>query len=172
MLNQRDLWLITPPWHWPRGITTFRFLKESTLLPDSLQKRCSRGNKGANTQHNSLKSFPYFLPFRSLMSCAVLPTLFGGIGSHLKQWLFAQLFPSWGFPGFPSAVRQMPGDLCTASGIISLLPLSYATDVTDVTLGASARNPNRSCWHRHISVNLILVQPKAPLTQKKKIKIK
>jgi hypothetical protein len=31
----------------------------------------------------------------------------------------------------------MPGDLCTAPGIISLSPLSLATDVTDVTLGAS-----------------------------------
>ena len=27
---------------------------------------------------------------------------------------------SGGFPGFSSAVRQMPGDLCTAPGIISL----------------------------------------------------
>ena len=31
----------------------------------------------------------------------------------------------------------MPGDLCTAPGIISLSPLSLATDVTDVTLRAS-----------------------------------
>jgi hypothetical protein len=27
---------------------------------------------------------------------------------------------SWGFPGFSSAVSQMPGDLCTAPRIISL----------------------------------------------------
>ena len=32
----------------------------------------------------------------------------------------------------------MPGDLCIAPGIISLSPLSLATDVTDATLGASA----------------------------------
>jgi hypothetical protein len=36
-----------------------------------------------------------------------------------------------------SAVRQMPGDLCTVPRIISLSPLSLATDVTDATLGAS-----------------------------------
>ena len=31
----------------------------------------------------------------------------------------------------------MPGDLCTVPGIISLSPLSLATDETDVKLGAS-----------------------------------
>ena len=31
----------------------------------------------------------------------------------------------------------MPGDLYTTPGIISLSPLSLATDVTDATLGAS-----------------------------------
>jgi hypothetical protein len=31
----------------------------------------------------------------------------------------------------------MPGDLCTASRIISLSHLSLATDVTDATLGVS-----------------------------------
>ena len=41
------------------------------------------------------------------------------------------------FLGVSSAVRQMPGDLCTAPRIISLSPLSLATDVTDATLGAS-----------------------------------
>ena len=35
------------------------------------------------------------------------------------------------------AVSQMPGDLCTAARIISLSPLSLATDMTDATLGAS-----------------------------------
>ena len=45
--------------------------------------------------------------------------------------------PSWGFPEFSSAVRHMPGDLCTAAGIISFSPLSLVTDVTDATLGES-----------------------------------
>ena len=41
------------------------------------------------------------------------------------------------FRGFPSVLRQIPGDLCTAPGIISLSPLSLAIEVTDGTLGAS-----------------------------------
>ena len=41
-----------------------------------------------------------------------------------------------GFLGFSSAVRQMPGDLYTAPGIISLSHL-LATDVTDAIIGAS-----------------------------------
>ena len=50
---------------------------------------------------------------------------------------FIRRSPSWGFLGFSSAVRQMPGDLCTASRIISLSSLSLATDVSDATLGES-----------------------------------
>ena len=52
------------------------------------------------------------------------------------------------FWGFYSAIRQMPGDLCTAPRIISL---SLATNVTDATLGKWPldRNPERSWWHRH-----------------------
>jgi hypothetical protein len=45
--------------------------------------------------------------------------------------------PSWGFLGFSSAVRQIPGTLCTAPRIISLSPLSLATAMTHATLGAS-----------------------------------
>ena len=41
------------------------------------------------------------------------------------------------FVGFYSDARQMPGGLCTAPRIISLSPLSLATDVTSATLGAS-----------------------------------
>ena len=51
---------------------------------------------------------------------------------------FIRRSPSWGFLGFSSAVRQMPGDMCTAPRIISLSPLSLATDVTDATPGASS----------------------------------
>ena len=42
-----------------------------------------------------------------------------------------------GFLGFSSTVKQIPGDLCTAPRIISLLSLPLAIDATDVTLGAS-----------------------------------
>ena len=50
---------------------------------------------------------------------------------------FIRRSPSWGFLGFSSVVRQMPGDLCTALRIILLSPLSLATDMTDATLEAS-----------------------------------
>ena len=58
-------------------------------------------------------------------------------GDDWTQSPFIRRSPSWGFLGFSSTVKQMPGDLCTASKIISLSPLSLATDETDVTFGAS-----------------------------------
>ena len=47
--------------------------------------------------------------------------------------LFISTFNHW----FSSAVRQIPGDPYTAPRIISLSPLSLATEVTDATLGVS-----------------------------------
>ena len=38
---------------------------------------------------------------------------------------------------FSSAVREMPGDLCTTPKDHFTITLSLATDVTDATLGAS-----------------------------------
>ena len=83
-------------------------------------------------------SFPYFLPSPFLTCCAILPTSFRGKGpiwggdwSHSP---FIRRSPSWGILEFSSAVSQMPGDPCTAPRIISLSPLSLATDVT---LGSS-----------------------------------
>ena len=58
-------------------------------------------------------------------------------GDDWSHSSFIRRSPSWGFLGFSSAVRQMPGDLYTAPRIISLSHLSLATDVTDSTLGAS-----------------------------------
>ena len=58
-------------------------------------------------------------------------------GDDWSHSLFIKRSPSWGFLGFSSVVRQMPGDLCTAPRIISLSPLSLATNVTDATLEAS-----------------------------------
>ena len=57
-------------------------------------------------------------------------------GDNWSHSPFIKRSPSWGFLRFSSAVRQMPGDLCTAPRIISLSSLSRATDVTDATLGA------------------------------------
>ena len=51
-------------------------------------------------------------------------------GDDWSHSSFIKRSPSWSFPGFSSAVRQMPGDLCTS-------PLSLATNVIDTTLGAS-----------------------------------
>ena len=58
-------------------------------------------------------------------------------GSDWSHSPFIRRYPSWGFLGYSSAVRQIPGDLCTALRTISLSPLSLATDVTDATFGAS-----------------------------------
>ena len=58
-------------------------------------------------------------------------------GGHWSHSPYIRRSPSWGFLGFSSAVRQMTGDLYTAPRIISLSPLSLASDVTDATLGAS-----------------------------------
>jgi hypothetical protein len=61
-------------------------------------------------------------------------SIWGDDWSHSS---FVRRSLSWGFLGFSSALRKMPRDLSTAPGIISLSPLSLATDVTDVTLRAS-----------------------------------
>ena len=89
-------------------------------------------------------------PFEAMTGCT----------APSSDGLLAEVF--WGFLGFSSAVRQIPGDLCTAPRVISLSPLSLATDVTDATLGASgllARNPDRGWWHRHTSLKLFWLQP-------------
>ena len=87
--------------------------------------------------HPFLLSF--LLPSRRVVRCyrphlEEKDPIWGDDWSHSP---FIERSPSWGFLGFSSAVRQMPGYMCTAPRIISLSPLSFATDVTDVTLGAS-----------------------------------
>ena len=84
-----------------------------------------------------IPSFPHVLLSPFLACCAILPTSIGGKGPHWRHSPFIRRSPSWGFLEFSSAVRQISGDLCTASRIISLSPLSLATDGTDATLGAS-----------------------------------
>ena len=84
------------------------------------------------------------------------------------DWLhrFHRRSSSWGFPGLSSAMRQMPGDLCRTSSIISLSPLSIA-DRRDwrYTRGKwpLVRNPDWSWWHWYI-VKLSWPQPMAPWT--------
>ena len=84
--------------------------------------------------------------------------------SHSLHWWS----PSWSFPGFSSAVRQMPGDLCIAPGITSLLPLSLTircdwrdTRGSRFWLGmrTGAAGNTTLAWS-------YLLQPMAPYTQK------
>ena len=111
----------------------------STINRFSTEKR-SDGNKKWRTWKlfNCHPPFPYFLPspfltyYRPHMEGR--DPIWGDDWSHSP---FIRQSPSWGFLGFISAVRQMPGDLCTTPRIISLSPLSLATDVTDATLGVS-----------------------------------
>ena len=85
--------------------------------------------------------------------------IWGDAWSHSP---FIRRSPSWGFLGFSSAVRQMPGDLCTAPRTISLSPYLHLTYVTDVTLGASdllTRNSDRSWWNRNTCLKLFSCRP-------------
>ena len=80
------------------------------------EQQLKRGNAGRLNI-----PFPSFLPSPFMRRCAILPTSFWG-----DDWSHSlhRRFPSWGFPGFSSSVRQMPRDLCTAPCYISLLPVS------------------------------------------------
>ena len=86
-------------------------------------------------------SLPSFLPSPFLKCCTIQPTSFGGKGPIWgNDWLhspFMRQTPSWCFLGLSLAVREMPGYRYTAPRIISLSPLSLATDVTEATLVAS-----------------------------------
>ena len=83
----------------------------------------------------------FFLPFPFLKCCAILPTSFGGKGSHLWRWLVAQpLHQTVSYLRFSgvfiirkaNAMRSVhsPRDHF-------IIILSLATSVTDATLGAS-----------------------------------
>ena len=94
---------------------------------------------------SSAKSLSYLkLFFYGITKCRSMHSLIGNFRRMRTIWgddwshsPFIRRSPSWGFLGFSSAVRQMPGDLYTAPRIISLSSLSLATDVTDATLVAS-----------------------------------
>ena len=61
----------------------------------------------------------------------------------------------------------MPGDLCTAPSTILLSLISLVNKrVWSDTRGKCplARNPDRSWWHRHVSLKLFWPQPMAPWT--------
>ena len=83
------------------------------------------------------------------------------ISGDCRLIAFIRRTPHWGFPGFSSAVRQMPGDLCT----VPILIIIDRRDWRD-TRGKwpLARNPDRSWWPRHTSLKLFWPQPMAPWT--------
>ena len=100
------------------------------------------------------------------VSCAHLEVRDPIRGNDWSHSPFIRRSPSWRFPRFSSAVRQMSGDLDTVPRIISLSPLSLATDVTRETRSKwpLARNPDRSWRHRHASLKCFWPQPMTPWT--------
>ena len=95
-----------------------------------------------------------------LMCCAILPNSFGGKGPHLSRWMVQQLHLTVSYLRLSEVFLS-----CKANAkrsvhsprdhfIISLI-ISDRRDWRD-TRGKwpLARNPNRSCWHRHNSVKL------------------
>ena len=111
-----------------------------------------------------MNPFPLFFLFPSW--CAVRSyrphleerdPIWGDDWSHIP---FIGRSPSWGFLGFSSAVRKMPGDLCTAPRIITLI-ISDRRDWRRDTRGKwpLARNPDRSWWHRHTSISYSFSSP-------------
>ena len=125
----------------------FNFL--DTLLPslitDWIFEEWPRGALPVSL-HLKFLSMPFWLDPMGLASRAgslALPTSFGGNGSHLKQWLVMlpsapppDGFPNWGFLGFSSVVRQMPGNLlhctqCPPHSIFSLIIFPSATESRD-----------------------------------------
>ena len=64
--------------------------------------------------------------------------------------------PNWSFPGFSSALRQMPGDMCTVHHFIITLIVGNRCDWRETRDKWSlASNPDRSWWHRHTSIDVL-----------------
>ena len=91
------------------------------------------------TLHSTLNytSLYPFLPSPTLMCCVILPTHFEVRDTIWSNDRLHSLHKMVSYLRFSSAIRKMPGDLCTAPGIISLSPYHYPINVTDVTFGAS-----------------------------------
>ena len=82
----------------------------------------------------------------------ILPTSFGSKRHHLRWWwLVAQPSSMVSMLRFSSAVRQMPGDVCTTSAIISLSPLLPGRCRCDW-----CNTRGRCWWHCHTSLEVFL----------------
>ena len=76
---------------------------------------------------------------------------------------FIRWSPSWGFLGFSSAVRQMPGDVHDPWDHFTItLIINNWCDTQDKW--PLARNPDRSWWHCHTSLKVFWPQSMAPWT--------
>ena len=86
-------------------------------------------------------------------------------GDDLSYSPFIRWSPSWGFLGFSSAVRQMPGDMRSPQyNFIITLIISGRRDWCDTrNKWLLARNPDdRSWWHRHAKWKFFWPLPMAP----------
>ena len=139
----------------PPVSASYRLLKSSFL--DS-KTACFNVKLGFQSHYNNSRSkiskynwwyyFHYVVPiqdhayekwyFENLLHLEVRDPNWGDDSSH-------SLNPSWGFPRFLSAVRQMPWDLWTTHGIISLSHLTLA-DRRDTR---SKWSLIRSLWDRY-----------------------
>ena len=98
---------------------------------------------------------PFLLPFwRAVLTYRPI------WGEDCLHSHFIRQSPSWGYPEFSSVVMQIPGDICTAAGIIC-----DRCDWRD-TRGKwpLARNPHRGWCHRHTSLKLFWLQSMSPWT--------
>ena len=105
--------------------------------------------------------FPDFLPYSFLIYFAILPTSFGGKEPYLRRWLVAQSSsdsPSWGFPRFYSATRQMPGD-----AHISLSPLSLVNWCEWRYVRASGQRPGTGTGAGGIATLACILFDRSPL---------
>ena len=115
--NSTLLLFISLEWIWKV------FAKVFPIYLTSRRERTGERNKILFLKYTDLLKPTYqlfnehlsFFPFLSLsdMLCDPTDLIWGDDWPHSP---FIRQSPSWGFLGFSSAVRQMPGDLCTAPG--------------------------------------------------------
>ena len=85
-------------------------------------------------------------------------------GDDCSHSPFIRRSPSWYFLGVSSAVRQMPGDLCTAPRIIPLSSVSLATDATLGTSGLWLGTRTGIGGTATLTKSFFWPQPMAPCT--------
>ena len=124
--------------------------------------------RGMQAEGKSVESHTFFFPSFSLPDMLSNPTdvtwregtPFEAMTGHTSSsdGLLAEVFRD-----FLQSTRSIPGDLCTAPGVISfsLLSLADRRDLCD-TQGKWSLKPNRSWKHSHTSLKPFWLQPMAP----------